>query len=211
MNQAVVLEPDDAAIQSDIATNLFLSRHTDEAVEHIRESVRLNTRVAQSHYYLGAFLMKHGHPDHAIPQLEETLKIDSRYPSGEATLGEAYMKMGRDAEALTHLQRAIEQNPRQTISMVEAARILARSREATLRNGAEAMKLAAQANDLTKGTDPDVLDALGAAYAEAGEFQHALEAANQARKLVGASGNPAQAQLIRNRISLYEAGKPFHL
>ncbi len=207
--KAVVLEPDDAEIQSDIAANLFLSGHVDEAVEHIRESVRLNPRVAQSHYYLGAFLLEQGHPDQSVPELQEALRLNPRYPSGEATLGEAYMMMGSDAEALEHLQRAIAQNPSQTISLVDAARILSSSRNAALRNGAEAVKLAAQANQLTNGTDPNVLDALGAAYAEAGQFQQALEAANQALKLVEASGNAAQAQLIRNRIGLYQAGEPF--
>src|SRR5664279_4505932 len=40
--KAVALEPDDARVQSDIAANLYLSGSVDNAIDHIRESVRIN-------------------------------------------------------------------------------------------------------------------------------------------------------------------------
>ncbi len=57
---------------------------------------------------------------------------------------------------------------------------------AKLRNGAEAVKLAAQANELTGGKDATVLDALGAAYAEAGEFAEAWPAQQALEPMIGA-------------------------
>jgi tetratricopeptide (TPR) repeat protein len=207
--KAVALEPDDARVQSDIAANLFLSGNIDEALEHIRESVRLNPGIAQSHYYLGAFLLKQGHPDQAVPELETALKIYSRYPSGEATLAAAYSDMGKDSEALIHLRKAIDHDPTQVVTLVDAARILSSSSDPTLRNGAEAVGFAKQANDLTKGSDPDVLDTLAAAYAEAGEYDQALDAANRALNLAAANGDSAKASAIRYRIGLYTDGKPY--
>jgi protein O-mannosyl-transferase len=69
--------------------------------------------------------------------------------------------------------------------------------------------LAEQANKLTSGSDPIVLDALGAAYAEAGQFAQALETANRALTLAAAKGDTSSATLIRSRISLYQANRPY--
>ena len=207
--KAVALEPDDARVQSDIAANLFLSGNVEEALGHIRESVRLNPSIAQSHYYLGAFLLKQGHADQAVPELETALKIYPRYPSGEATLAEAYSDMGKDFEALSHLRKAIDHDPEQAATLLDAARILSSSSDAALRNGPEAVDFASKANDLTKGIDPNVLDTLGAAYAEAGQFDQALDAANRALNLAVANGETDKASAIRYRIGLYTAGKPY--
>jgi tetratricopeptide (TPR) repeat protein len=207
--KAVALEPDDARVQSDIAANLYLSGNTDEAVDHIRESVRLNPSNPQSHYYLGAFLLKQGHPDEALPELERTLELNPRYPSGEATLAGVYGAMGRNSEALVHWRKAIAVDPKNLNALVAAARIMASSPDISLRDGAQAVAIARQAEELTNGTDPNVLDALAAAYAEDGQFPKAVETANRALKMAVAKGDSAKANAIQYRINLYEASKPY--
>jgi tetratricopeptide (TPR) repeat protein len=207
--KAVALEPDDARVQSDIAANLYLSGNTDEAVEHIRESVRLNPANPQSHYYLGAFLLKQGHPDEALPELETTLKLSPRYPSAEATVAGIYGAMGNTPESLVHWRKAAALDPANVTALVAAARILASSSDVALRNGAEAVVLAKQADEITKGADPNVLDALAAAYAENGEFPKALETANRALELAVASGDHAKANAIQYRINLYKGDEPY--
>jgi hypothetical protein len=67
-----------------------------------------------------------------------------------------------------------------------------------------------QANRLCKGTQPEVLDALAAAYAETGWFPEALATARRAVELATRQKNPAFADALRTRIALYEAGRPFH-
>jgi tetratricopeptide (TPR) repeat protein len=54
-----------------------------------------------------------------------------------------------------------------------------------------------------------VLDTLAAAYAEAGEYDQALDAANRALNLAAANGDSAKASAIRYRIGLYTDGKPY--
>jgi hypothetical protein len=58
---------------------------------------------------------------------------------------------------------------------------------------------------LSGGKDASVLDALAAAYAETNRFADAALTARRALAL----GPPAQAEALRSRIALYEAGKPF--
>ena len=52
--------------------------------------------------------------------------------------------------------------------------------------------------------------ALAAAYAEAGRFPEALGTARKALDLATRQQAQAMADVLRTRIALYEAGKPFH-
>ena len=82
---------------------------------------------------------------------------------------------------------------------------LATSPEAAVRDGAEALKLAAGAVDLTHGSDPRALDALAAAYAETGRFPEAVEAARRALAVAA----PRLVPALKARIAMYERQEPF--
>jgi tetratricopeptide (TPR) repeat protein len=81
--------------------------------------------------------------------------------------------------------------------------------EASLRNSAEAIELAQRANQLCGGKRPDVLDALAAAYAAAGWFPEALATARKALELARQQHNQALVDALQDRITRYEAGKPY--
>ena len=70
------------------------------------------------------------------------------------------------------------------------------------------MKFAEQAAADTRGDDPVVLDTLAAAYAEAGQFNEAIETINKAIKLT----KPGSQFLheFEERLKLYQAHKPYH-
>jgi tetratricopeptide (TPR) repeat protein len=208
--KAAEMEPDDATVQTDISANLYLSGSVDEAIEHARDATRINPAMVQPHYYLGAFLLSQGHPDQAVSELETTVNLSPRYASGEDSLATACAQLGRETEALLHWRKAIALEPERLSALLGAARILSSSPEPNLRSGTEAVALAEKANQLTQGSESSVLDALGAAYAEAGKFPQALDAANRALSLADAKGDSAAAGGIRYRISLYSAEKPFH-
>jgi hypothetical protein len=82
--------------------------------------------------------------------------------------------------------------------------------EALLRNGGRAVELAQQAEQLSGGRHPEILDTLAAAYAEAGRFPDAVTTAGQALHLAEAQTNAVLADDIRTRLKLYEANSPYH-
>jgi tetratricopeptide (TPR) repeat protein len=207
--KAVTLAPDDAKVQNDLAANLYLTGETAEAIEILRKAIQINPELVQSHYNLGAFLMQQGHPDQALSELETTVGMDPRFPSGEATLASDYSALGRNSESLDHWRKALALAPNSVSALIGAARILCSTPEDSLRNGNEAVSLARQANDLTSGADPSVLDTLGAAYAEVGMFPQALDFAHRALDQALAQGDNAMANGIQLRIKLYELNKPF--
>jgi len=211
LKKAVTLEPDDARIQNDLANNLIKTGDPEGAIEHLREAIRINPLMVQSHYNLGMLLLHQGHPDQALPELETTVTLNPRYAPGEEVLAGCYGALHNDSEALAHWRNALAIEPKSVSALVGLARFLASSSDDTFRNGAEAVAVAEQANDLTSGADPRVLDTLAAAYAEAGQFPQALRAANRALDLATARGDEATINGIRYRISLYMEGKPFHV
>ena len=79
-------------------------------------------------------------------------------------------------------------------SLNNLAWILAANRDATLRNGAEAVVLAERACKLTDYKEGLFVGTLADAYAEAGRFPEAVSAAEKARSLALAAGQKEIAQ-----------------
>ena len=88
--------------------------------------------------------------------------------------------------------------------------ILATQPDEKLRDGREAVRLAAHAVTLTRTNNPGALDTLAAAYAESGNYPAAVETAQKAAGLALAAGQKEMAAEIQRRRQAYAAGRPFH-
>ncbi|MGA2788621.1 MAG: sel1 repeat family protein, partial [Verrucomicrobiota bacterium] len=84
------------------------------------------------------------------------------------------------------------------------------SPEASIRNGAKAMELVQQAEQLAGAESPQVLDTLAAAYAEAGRYAEAVETAKRALNFPATQNNKPLAEAIQARLKLYGANIPYH-
>jgi twitching motility protein PilT len=71
-----------------------------------------------------------------------------------------------------------------------------------------ALTIATKANTITDGQHAGVLDTLGAAYAQCGRFDLALEAAHRGLKLARANKETALASALERHIELYERDRP---
>jgi tetratricopeptide (TPR) repeat protein len=209
LREAARVAPDDARIHNDLSAVLYLRGETDAAIGEAREALKISPWMAQAQFNLGAILLQEGKADEAIAALEKTLEMNSNFPSGEVALAQAYGTKRKDAEALAHWHRALAQEPQSVTALIGAARIRASSSDGNLRDGQEAVKLAALARDLTEGKDASVLDTLGAAYAEDGKFADALAAAEQALKLATAQGDSALEKMIEGRMRDYREKRAY--
>jgi len=73
------------------------------------------------------------------------------------------------------------------------------------RSGAEAVRLATQACELTEWKDHQKLATLAAAHADRGEFQEASKRQNEAMDLAPEKEKP----LLEARLKLYDKGEPY--
>lgn len=113
-------------------------------------------------------------------------------------------------DALEHYHRALEINKNSVVALKDVAWILATAPDPGLRDGKVAVILATRACELTQYKDPVMLGTLGAAEAEAGNFQEAIAAARKAQALATAYGMTQFAVKNGQLIELYKAGKAFH-
>ena len=84
--------------------------------------------------------------------------------------------------------------------------LLATCPDETFRDSAGARRHATEACSLTTEPDADCFDVLAAAYAEAGDFEKALQWQRKALEMTSAHYDRAAG---RSRLELYEQGKPF--
>ena len=94
--------------------------------------------------------------------------------------GQALLYLGDTPNGLRHLQEAVRLAPDSPLALNELAWLLATSPDAALRNGPEAVQLAEHGCAVTSRRNPTLLDTLAAAYAEAGRFPEAINAAQEA-------------------------------
>lgn len=76
-----------------------------------------------------------------------------------------------------------------------------------LRNGAEAVRWASVAVEATNRTRANYLDTLAAAYAAAGDLDHAIATAREALQKVDTGRQPLMADLLTARLQRYETEK----
>ena len=109
--------------------------------------------------------------------------------------------------AVADFDQAVRLRPSDWEAINMAAWLRATSRNAAARNGRLAVQQATRACELTKWKNPDVLDTLAAAHAEAGDFERAVQFQKQAIGLA-----PLGERIkMHERLRLFEQRTPYRL
>ncbi len=179
--------------------------------------------VPEAHYGLGQALAKLGKPDEACAQFTEALRMAPQFSDARLQLAIALAKQGKTTDAISHyrLAKNVPPSASDCTVMNNLAWILAASPYPEFRNGAEAVKLAARACELDHGRQPMFLGTLAAAYAEAGRFDEAQAAAQQAHDLAlqvaGNAQDPAEEKTAKDLaarnlelLEIYRSRHPYH-
>jgi tetratricopeptide (TPR) repeat protein len=187
-----------------------LSRLGDNtrAIRHFQEAIRLAPDVAASHAGLGLVLLREQRVGEAIQSLQEALRLNPDHSEAHANLATALALEGRFGLALQHCDEALRRDPALADQMSRLARLLAASPEERLRNGPAAVQFAERACRAASQQDPMMLDALAAAYAEAGRFDEAVATAQRAIDLAQTLGRTDLAGDIRWRLAFYKSRQP---
>src|SRR5205807_9324720 len=81
--------------------------------------------------------------------------------------------------------------------------------DSSFRDGSKALQLARRADQLSGGTNALVLRTLAAGYAEAGQFEKAIENGRAATRVAQMQGDNSLAAALAQEIALYELGLPY--
>jgi tetratricopeptide (TPR) repeat protein/Tol biopolymer transport system component len=202
--------PESAELHIALGRALAMQDRLDEAMTQFQAAARLDPKSAAAQHNIGRVLASQDRIADAIPYFERAVAIDPGFAEAQYYLGAAlYYGRGRAAEAVVHWREALRVQPDYLLALNETAHVLAAAADASVRNGAEAVRLAEHAVQLTGGRDPAALDTLAAAYAEAGRFADAIATA---QKGIDAATGPNQSRRragLAARLSLYQSGKPY--
>jgi serine/threonine protein kinase len=164
---------------------------------------------AEEAYARGDAFSKAGDADRAIVAYSEAIWLDPTVESYYFSRGlkHRYAK-GDWRRALDDFSEAIRLEPASQVSYKCRAEILASCPDAGYRDGRRAIEDATRACELSGWKDVDYLNVLAAAYAEAGDFQKAIEWQEKALNLLTDAN---QRPSFEERLGLYQAGKPYHM
>jgi tetratricopeptide (TPR) repeat protein len=208
--RALELDPGDIKARNNFAALLVRQGRLDEAVEHFEKVLEVNPEFVNVRSNLGLVLLQKGRVKDAIAQLLRCLEINPGSTEALVNLGNAFMVQGNFRDALGCWREALRLEPDRLPPLRNIAWMLGTCPDASIRDGRAAVEAAEQANRATGGKDPELLDVLAAAYAEAGRFSDAVTAAQQGLRLAANTDDPVLEAGLKSRLALYERNKPFH-
>jgi tetratricopeptide (TPR) repeat protein len=207
-SKALKLAPDDPQVHNNLAFSLAQQGRWDEAVAHFRKVLDLNPKSVAAHNNLANVLRSTGKTAEAIAEWELSLRLNPESGPAHNNLAVNLYSIGRYRDALEHWRAGLRAEPNRLTSLRQFAWALASCPDPAFRNGPEAVALAEKARDLSEGRDAAILSTLAAAYAEAGRFPEAIQAAEHALKLAEEQNVRPLADAIPRWIELYRRGVP---
>ena len=153
-----------------------------------------------------------GRAGEAAPYLDRVAAVVP--DSGRAEAASEISSMGQSVSAadprtaVALYRRALALDPHCRAAGNNLAWILSTAADAGLRNGPEAVQLAAEVVRGDGGSDPLSLDTLAAAYAGAGRWDDAVATASRAIRSAKENGTKG-VEAIRARLERYRAGQPY--
>jgi tetratricopeptide (TPR) repeat protein len=204
---ALALAPDMPNARYNLAVHLTSAGRPEEAVAQYREALRLAPDDAATANNLGAVLLSLGDTDGAIEQFAEALRLEPEDAQVRNNLALSLHRAGQGGRAIAILEEGVRRMPDEATLLNSLAWILATTQRAEWRRGDAAVRLAERACALTDDANPDYLDTLAAAYAEAGRFPDAVRTVSRARGLVGESSEKVAD--LQQRQALYESGQAY--
>ena len=199
-----------AWLQNDFANLLAGQNRPDEAIQHYERAIRLEPGNAEFHYNLAVVLTLRGRLDEAVAQFRQANALKPDLAQGHYRLGLALQSQKNFAAAVAEFEKTLELNPQHALAQNNLAWLLATCADPSVRDGRQAVELALQAERISGSNQPNVLDTVAAAYAEAGRFPEAADTARRALNLPSTRNNQPLAEAIQSRLRLYEVNAPYH-
>lgn len=211
--KAIALNPKEASFYCDRGKIYFVKKDYPKAYADLTRAIELNLKYFEAWLERGKVDLQLKN-DQAAADLGQAIKLCNEeirlLPTNEVAhwfRGEAAMLQGHYDQAIVDFEGALKLDQEapdiyKSLAWIEAACPVKR-----LRDGKKAVEHATRACELTAWKDAEYLDVLAAAYAEAGQFDKAVEQA----KATLAHAWPEFRAEAQARLELYRAGKPYRL
>jgi tetratricopeptide (TPR) repeat protein len=161
------------------------------------------------HSALASALAETGDLPSAAQHLGYVMMLRPDLEQVHAQLRQILLSLARRTDGLQGLREIAANAPDSPRMLDELAWLLATYPDSKLRDGPEALRLAERACSLTERRIPALLDTLGAAYAEAGDFPRAINVIEEALKRADSSGDSDAVTLSENILASLRENTPY--
>jgi tetratricopeptide (TPR) repeat protein len=207
VDEALRIDPSLAAGHATRAEVLEKLGREDEARESWIASLRLDPGQVAARLQLARLLVRHGDARAAEEEVRRAITSAPADADARRQLDLLLIARGSYAEALSAAREALRLKPTLSPAMGDVVWILAMADDPNLRDAAAAVEMGEQAALASGQRDPEILDALAAAYASQGRFEQAVATAELARSVATSAGAGELAARIGTRIAAYREGR----
>lgn len=176
-----------------------------QAIADLQILLRADPKNAEYRLQMAAYYAADSRPRKAIEMLDRIVEEEPKNADALRARGDALLSVGKHAEAIKDYNVALEVEPEDTGVLNNLAWVLSTSPQDPVRNGKRAIELATKACELTKYKKPHILSTLASAYAEAGDFDKAVEWSGKAVEL----GGDELKEQLKKELDSYKEKKPF--
>ena len=204
----MTLQQDSAAARYNLGTALLAGAKPATAIEQYEQALRIQPGYGAVHNNWGRALLQLAKPADALSHFREAARMDPTNAAPHYNIGTVARAQGDTPQAIAEFREAVRLDPRDADALGSLAWLLATASSASLRDPAQAVRLADAAAELVGRKRAPALDILAAAQAANGRYDLAVATCDAALAL-----NPeaSVAAAIRQRRALYERGRPYVL
>ncbi|MEC9054218.1 MAG: tetratricopeptide repeat protein, partial [Verrucomicrobiota bacterium] len=202
------LIPDDVRIRLELGRQYFLSGKLRNAEQEMSRAAEINPGDLALLMDLGLMRFRLGDFEKSHDAYSKVVGATPRNGLVRYHLANNEVRLGRLPDAIENYRKAIARIPDLSQAANNLAWILASHPDEELRSPEEALEITSRLCQQTREKSPLYLDTHSIALANLGRFQEAIVAANKAITLIPPRNKPG-IEGIRQRISLYQMGKPY--
>jgi RNA polymerase sigma factor (sigma-70 family) len=207
-DQALQIDPRLAAAHFQRARVHKLKGEYAAALADYDQTLALHPNSLAAHINRGQVHKLIGDCDAAIADYDWVLALRPRNAIARLDRGAAHAAKGDYAEAAADFRESARLQVDRAAAYHNLAWLEATCPEGAFRDGQDAVSNALRACALTHWSNPNQLDTLAAAYAEAGDFPGAVHW--ESRVLADPQLSSPDQAIARERLALYQAGQPYH-
>jgi tetratricopeptide (TPR) repeat protein/mono/diheme cytochrome c family protein len=205
--RAAGVAPDEPRAYHNLGVALQDLGRVQESEPHFRRALEADSTFALSHKRLAELLRARGDLAGAVASYRRSVAHGPDDVEARMALGSALAQSGDGVGALESFRAVAERAPDSPQPLLAMAELLAAYPDASVRQPAEAIRLAARAVELTRGNDAVALLTLSVAHAAAGDFRQAVTVGEQALAVARQGGPAGLVQAIQARIERYRQGR----
>ncbi len=206
---ALAIDPKLALAHNNLGILLLQKNDLADGTAQLREAMRLNPTNAETQFNLALALNQQSQWSEAAELFAKTVGANSTDPRAHYEFALALARTQRTREAMSQYASALLIRPDYADALDGLAWILSTDARADFRNGAEAVKMAGRACQLTEQKDPVKLKTLAAAYAETGRFDEAVKTLQSASRNAASANRRELADECAVMLKNFQQSKPW--